>query len=417
MSDSTFLATFRSYLMKRTDAPKDFHLHAGLCALSVALGNRVWCDGPSRDVFPNLHCVILAPSGMGKSVPLDMANLILQKAQLGDTVLPSSFSREAILKRLAKQPVGIFILQEFAAFMALLNRDYNHGAMEDLTDVYDGSDIVRELTSETLKVSHPAVTLLGASSPDWFAQAFSAKNLRGGYLARFLFCPSRDATDPIGDPGPRDEGTEAGLAMHLMEIAQLHGKMDMSACHSLISDYATKRRLEARQADPDIAGMRSRAPVMAKKVAMLFHVSREASMTVSLKDMEAAIKFVDHTHDMAERYLMDEVARDRKDSERLRILEIVRGQGGRCEWSYALKRSKQDAVDFKRNADTLCESGQLEVQSAPRGERGKWLALPAARYENSPIHGNSRELVNSRNGYHGELAGILGNPGESEPAF
>jgi hypothetical protein len=43
------------------------------------------------------------------------------------------------------------------------------------------------------------VTILGASSPDWFAQAFKGTALRGGWLlARFLFCPSREAGRPIG---------------------------------------------------------------------------------------------------------------------------------------------------------------------------------------------------------------------------
>jgi Protein of unknown function (DUF3987) len=397
----TYLQTFTRYLKTRTDAPEDFHLHAGLCSLAVALGNRVWCDGYARDIYPNLHCVILASSGMGKSVPLDMAGIVLGKAGLGDHVLPSSFSREAIIGQLATRPVGIFILQEFAAFMALLARDYNHGAVEDLTDLYDGSDLVRKLTKETVAVRSPAVTLLGASSPEWFAQAFSGKNLRGGYLARFLFCPSGAAGDPIGDPGPRDEGTEAALALYLRDAAELTGKMDFRACRDRFNSFAAERRLRAREADPDIAGMRSRAPLMARKVAMLFHVSRELDLHVTDHDMEQAIKFVQATHDQAEKYLLEDVPRDKKDAERMRILEIVRARGGLCSWSTALKNSHMDTRDFRSAVETLTDSGQLDQD---KSGRTRVLTVAKIRRDFAKVRESSQELTDYENGRLAALA-------------
>jgi hypothetical protein len=387
----TYLSTFREYLQTRTDAPKDFHTHAGLCTLAVALGNHVWFDGPAGNIYPNLHSVILAPSGMGKSVPLAMASIVLRKAGLGEAILPGSFSREAILSQLSAHPVGIFVLQEFAAFMTLLARDYNHGAREDLTTLYDGDDLQRKLTQNSFKIERPALTLLGASSPEWFAQAFKGADLRGGYLARFLFCPSVNAGEPIGYPGPRDDAIEAVLSGHLQTIGSLTGVMDMRDCRDVYDTYAKAARLRARTADPDIAGMRSRAPTMAAKVAMLFHVSREASLRVSEGDMRSAIKFVEYTQDRAEDYLTEEVANDKQDGDRRRILEIVRGQNNRCSWSYALKRSKQDAAYFARNVDTLRESDQLIIEAGGAGERGRFLSIPQF-----PV--NSRELGNRTNG-------------------
>src|SRR5262249_22707391 len=78
----SFLDDFVGYLQTRTDAPSDFHVHAGMVALSTAVGNRVWTHGWTRPVYPNLWAVVIAPSGYGKSAPLDMAERVLRKAQI-----------------------------------------------------------------------------------------------------------------------------------------------------------------------------------------------------------------------------------------------------------------------------------------------------------------------------------------------
>lgn len=388
----TYLSDFRDYMKTRTDAPEAFHMHAGLCTLAVAMGVRCWVDGPSREIFPNLNCVVLAPSGMGKSVPLDMSASILRKAGMGDCILPASFSQEAILQRLSQRPIGFWVIQEFAAFQALLGRDYNSGAEQTLTELYDvPEEFTRSLKSETYRLQYPCVTILGASSPDWFAQAFKGSALRGGWLARFLFCPSRDAGKPIGDPGPRDQNVEGRLAGHLNKLRNLSGRFDISEARAIYNDFSARCRLAARES-ADFGGMRSRGPTMALKIAMLFHVSREpTSNKLSSEDMSNAIKFVERTHVMAEKYLTDEVAHDRKDADRMRILEIVRGAGGRVSWSAALKGSHQDARDFETAVRTLVDSDRLSIE---RDGRAKVLALP--EFPNS--HGNFRESGNFRNG-------------------
>lgn len=378
-------------------------MHAGLCTLAVAMGVRSWCDGPAREIFPNLNCVILAPSGMGKSVPLDMATNIIRKAGFGESLLPASFSQEAVLQRLSQQPIGFWVIQEFAAFQALLGRDYNSGAEQTLTELYDVPDeFMRMLKSESYKLKYPCVTILGASSPDWFAQAFKGNSLRGGWLARFLFCPSRAAGTPIGDPGPRDERTESDLAGHLNKIRNLSGRFDTSAVRTLYNDFASKCRLAARESN-EFGGMRSRGPIMALKVAMLFHVSRDPSTArLSVEDMENAIKFIERTHVAAERYLTDEVAHDRKDGDRMRIIEIIRGAGGRCPWSVVLKNSHMDTRDLESAVKTLMDSDRIDKVKEGRG----WV-LVLREFANSVA--KIRESANFQNGANGaaKVAGLV----------
>lgn len=398
----TYLTDFRVYLQKRTDAPSVFHMHAGLCSLAVAMGTACWMDGASREVFPNLNCVVLAPSGMGKSVPLDMAINVVRKAGLGDRLLPSSFSQEGVLKQLSSHPVGLWVIQEFAAFQALLSRDYNSGAEQTLTELYDVPDVfVRQLrkSDDSFTLKHPCVTILGASSPDWFAQAFRGTALRGGWLARFLFAPSREAGEPIGDPGPREDGVEAALAGHLNAVQELHGRFDMRACRSQYDAFAKKCRLAARESS-DFGGMRSRGPIMAQKVAMLFHVSRDpTSMVLTEADMDQAIRFIERTHTAAEFYLTNEVAHNREDESRLRLLDIVRGQGGRCSRTVALKNSHLTSRQFDEAAGTLVDSERL-VRS--KDGRTEMWATP----EFASSQANRGEAANSANGTNGTHGGV-----------
>jgi hypothetical protein len=332
---------------------------------------------------------------MGKSVPLDMASNLLRKAGLAESILPSSFSQEALLDSLSKEPVGFFLIQEFAAFQALLGRDYNRGAEQTLTELFDVPDTYERKTigvaSRSFTLKRPCVTILGASSPDWFAQAFKGQSLRGGWLARFLFCPSREAGAPIGDPGPRDFAIEASLAEHLRQARQLNGRFDMGAVRTLYNEFAQKCRMAARDS-LDFGGMRSRGPVMAQKVAMLFHVSRDpTSLRLTQADMTQAIAFVERTHQLAEHYLTEEVAHDKKDGDRIRIIDIVKAQGGRVQWSTALKNSHMDARDFEQAVKTLCEADRLMVE---KDGRARILTLP----EFASSHANRNEFAKRPNG-------------------
>lgn len=374
-----FVGDFTAYLKTRTDCPPAFHAHAALTALAVTLGNRVWCDGWGRPIYPNLWSVVIAPSGYGKSVPLDMGQSVLQQAGLGYAVLPDSFSQEALYDALKAQPTGIFYLQEFASFMGTLRRDYNSAAEQWLTALFDVPEVDKRLTKGggTVELRRPCISILGASSPDWFAESFRGSSLRGGFLARFLFCPSREPGEYVGHPGPRDQGIEAGLAGHLQAAAELEGKADFSQVWRAFNDWDRCARERLRKdCPPEFSGMRSRAGLLVLKVAMLLHTSADPqSLTITPRDLDHAIRFVERAQGQAEAYLTDEVAHDRDDADRLRLMDIVRRHEGKVQWGPALKASHMSADKFKRAVDTLVQADRLQVQPIP-GSKSAWIVEP-----------------------------------------
>jgi len=367
-----FLGGFVTYLKRRTDCPADFHIHAAMAALAAALGNRVWCDGWARAIYPNLWIVILAPSGFGKSVPLDMSEALVRMAGLGPNILPDSFSQEALYTVLSKTPSAIFYLQEFSAFLGALQKDYNQGLVPWLTKIFDVPDVdTRVLMREVVVLKKPCLTMLGASSPDWFAETYRASLLRGGFLARILFCPSVAAGDYVGHPGPRDAGVEAGLADHLRRVAQLAGRADLSSIWAPFNawDRAARGRLR-EDCPPEFTGMRSRAGLLVLKAAMLFHASSDpTNLRVTVRDLDNAINYIERCQDLAETYLSQEVASDRHELNRLRLLEIVRRSGGRIPWSKALMNSHLSARDFGEAVLTLEQSERLVVERGTGKQR------------------------------------------------
>lgn len=387
----SFLRDFTDYMKTRTDAPPDFAMHSGMAALSVALGNRVCCDGWTREIYPNIWIVLIAPSGYGKSAAPDMTVTLLRKAGLEEHLLPDSFSMEALLETLKAHPIGLFEVQEFAAFTGMLNRDYMSGTTQLLTKLYDcPPEERRVLKTGEIVIKNPCISILGASSPSWFAEAFKAKDLQGGFYARFLFCPSFESGTYVGFPPPRDDAAETGLSWHLRELSRLHGKYDFAAVRPFLNDWDKKSRQRAREdCPPEFAGMRSRAGSLVLKAAMLFRASSDpTSLVIAKRDVENAIQYVEQAQVAAEEFLSEEVAHSIDEADRIKIVDNLKRAGGRQQWATALKQSRLTAFKFKNAVQTLQESDRLwrGKGHTERGDAADFLLLGKKPSSNGHSH-------------------------------
>jgi len=396
---STFVTDFKAYAQTRTDAPVEFHVHAAMAALSYALGNNVWMPDRSDLLYPNIWTVIIGRSGAGKSVPLNLTKRLLTKAGIFNGKLSSSFSWQGTVQSLADadhKTRSMWIENEFSSFMGQIHADYNSGFMQMLTDLFDVPEQwSRKLSKSSWKSSNtsdddtgdksftlnrPAITILGASTPDWLSDCFKSNALRGGFLARFLFCPSDNYGEYVGHPGDFAHDIEEGLAYHLKQVAALKGCFDVSQVQAQHDewDQLQRAKLKRGEVNPDFAGMRSRGGMMAWKAAMIMHVSRDPfTLTLTKNDMDRAIRYVQHTHDLAEEYLTDKVATDKQEAQRLKILEVLRGMGGRGKWNEVLKHSRIHGPQFKQALDTLLDSELVYTEDPPRGTGGRgYICLP-----------------------------------------
>jgi len=377
----TFIGDFYKYMKTRTDAPPDFFIQGAIAALAYVMGTNVTClDGWSRPIYPNMWIAIIARSGMGKSTPLDMSKSLVERASLGEGIFPEQFSQEALFSHMSAHSTGILYIQEFSAFMGAIHREYNAGTEQFLTKIYDVPDVEQRITMKKdeglINIYKPCITILAASSPDWFAESFKGSSLRGGFLARFMFCPNNEPGEYVGLPGPRDESTEIGLADHLREVSRMSGRMDFSQVRQKFTEWDRVNRQKLREEySPDFGGMRSRAGLMVLKASMIFHASADpSSMTITDKDLDQAIRYVERTHAMAEAYLSEEVAGDRYEGQRIKLLEIIRSHNGHVTWTEALRESRMSTREFRSAVETLRESGRVIVE--PGIGRQRYLRLP-----------------------------------------
>lgn len=376
-SNWNFVRVFREYVASRTDAPADYHIHAALATLSVALGTRVWIEGRGKDLYPNLWIVNIGRSGIGKSVPLDISQRVLELAGLGHHKLDDSFSHEALYDIFKSQPVRIAYIQEFASFMGMLNREYNQGLRDWLTDIHDTPAVFRRtLRGQSIELVRPFLTILGATAPGWFADQFKMAALNMGFLARFIYCPSSDRGEYVAHPGPFRRDIETALAGHLRQLTLLEGRADYSGVAELYNAWDRQNREELLRTPDELAGLRARDGTKVLKAALLFHVARKADLAVEEEDLANAVTYVERSDEQAARFLTEEVAHDKDDADRLAILRIVALAGGAVPWSKALKDSHMSSERLARATKTLVETEQLVIGSVS-GSRGKWLQHPS----------------------------------------
>lgn len=383
----TFVGDFVSYCRSRTEAPRDFHVGGALATVALALGNRVSCDGRGRDVYPNVWIVNIGPSGIGKSIPQDVSRRVLERAGLGGHLLSESFSQEALYDELKEQPVRMFNIQEFSAFLAGLQREYNQGAVAWLTEMFDVPDVFRRklranaVRKDTglIELEKPCITILAATAPEWFAETFRQANLRSGFYVRILYCPREEREDYVPDPGPVDEAREVALADHLRRLGDLSGKARFGRVMRSFDAWEEQQRRGLSSVHPDFAGMRSRAGLMVKKMAMLFHASENPTdLEITEADLKRAIAYVQRTHDEAERFLSERVAHSRDDAQRLRVLEIVERAGGEVDRSKVLRDGHMSARDYEQAVKTLEMAGRIQREMR-RGDGARraseWLMV------------------------------------------
>ena len=131
------LADYLAYASPMTAAPQQYHLFTGLVLLSALLGNRVSIPFGPQALMPNLYVVLIGRSTFSrKTTSIAIAQRVLRHFE-GTQVLPSEFSPEAFLEKLANAPAGLLVYPEFSRALAAFRRDYMAGMVERLTELYD----------------------------------------------------------------------------------------------------------------------------------------------------------------------------------------------------------------------------------------------------------------------------------------
>lgn len=391
LPDEGWLHDYLSAVTPLTDAPVEFHLAAGLSAAAATLGNVRWAESWDQRVYPHLWTVLVAPSSFWrKSTSINSAERLLRDSA-PSTLLPSDFSREKFLRILSEKPAGMLTLKEFGGFLAALGRDYMGGMKENLTELYDGPDVfVRSLQSGEITVRQPAITILAATTLDWLESRITDGDLRGGFLARFLFVTAKQKATPKALTAAMHPVTRLGLQRGLNELFERPGgKVELQQPAAEMLDawiFGWEDEVGRTNHRSDLSGFAVRLQSYALKFAMIYRASNtvgqddRSDLVLDEQCVRQAIAYCRVLWANVAGLIDDEIATTREAKELRRLVSII---GAGVTRSDALKLSKMRARDFDDYLRALVDSGQVTSDKRRASEVGidrlrdttvQWLA-------------------------------------------
>ena len=138
----------------------------------------------------------------------------LEEAESRRRKLPDKSSWEACLDRIEKSGGGIWLLSEFGAWLSGLERSYNQGFKQTITELYDVPDTYEESTRThgTRILTKPFISISGVSTIEFLSGLLSKEDSSTGFLARFLLFrpPAKNAVpDALPETTKNEEDLES----------------------------------------------------------------------------------------------------------------------------------------------------------------------------------------------------------------
>ncbi len=184
-----------------TDAQSGAKLTAWLPCLAANIGNRVYMVNNSARVFPHIWGIIIGPSSISrKTTVLKLARQTLEPHEeavsaletdeyLKQTLVLTDVTMSKLLCLLSENPNRVFLQMEISAWLRQMNRHWNVGMKQALTDLFDGADRTVSNMERTERIIRPAFSIAAASTEGWFYQELKdVADQQSGFLQRFLFC-------------------------------------------------------------------------------------------------------------------------------------------------------------------------------------------------------------------------------------
>lgn len=370
---NSYLESYVRFGMELTDAPAEFHLAVGLSTLAAVAGNKIYTNAWGTNIFPNLWIVILAPSGFYRKSTAISIGLKALRGSCQDAVLPDDFTREKLVECLMKQPYGIIPVYEFGELLARLGRDYNAGLKEFLTAIFDGNPYKRATKRETIEIDDPALSILAASTIDWICDRITDGDMRGGFLARYLFWPSVNKNGWKGISDAADMRMLDHLQDCLGKFAEVSGQIQLSP--SYIEEYNTwvyghEQEVNEKRLPPEIMGFYTRLSTYVLKLSMLYQLAIDGQTHMSLAALQYAINLAEHLKSHLVRLVSEEMTttKDAKDLKRVR--EVIERNPGITK-TCLLRNCHLTSQHLDPLLTTLLESNQVIVQRIETGKKPK----------------------------------------------
>jgi len=188
-----------------TDSSEGAKLTAFLPVVAACIGNRIAINNAGTRHFCNIWAIIIGPSGISrKSTVINQALKCLElhrkslaelspKEKIEQSIELNKPTQARLLNLLSINPNRLIVQTEIGAWMAEMQKSYNHGMKAELTDMFDGNDKTVAKVGIDEYISKPAFSIIGGSTEEWLMRELNdVIDQRGGFIQRHIINFYRD---------------------------------------------------------------------------------------------------------------------------------------------------------------------------------------------------------------------------------
>ncbi len=365
MQTNDFFAQYIQFASETTDCPEMFHWFISYVVASAVIGKNVSFPFGDNLLFPNLWLILIAPSSeYRKSTALGIGLSMLRKISLR-LVLPSRFTEEAFMNDLVLNPQGLIPFYEFKSLLDLVRKDYNSGLKSLLTELYDVPDfLVRKTMAGEKIVERPCVSIMAATTMEWFLTSCKEDDFGSGFLPRFLFVPVRSKSRDLPIPPPANQIKKQKLIDELIQIQKIKGRISLT-CEAEKEHNAWYVNFKHRDKIPQFMGIYSRLQIYLIKLAMIHSIVVFGSVSITEASIKEAIGLIEWLLTEFEGLAISEFTFSKFEKQKKKILGLI--QGGTNERAVLVRNSNMSAKEFNEVILTLIEGGRVKEQKDGRG--------------------------------------------------
>ncbi len=352
-----YIQSYCRWASRYTDTPEVFHKYAAMWAVGCAAHKLFFRLGTQR-IFPNLWCLLLAPSSkFHKTTSIRISETIL-RAALPYFILPVEFSQEKLIELLAAKPQGTFVMSEMPAFLGFLQREYLSGTKELLTDLYDSPPIYeRKLKSAEYRIERPFVAMMSAGTINWLVHKLREEDIMGGFFSRFFLVPVFEKEKSIALPPSPSPGEVNPFIQRLAAISTLSGEVSMDAGAREMYEIFYQGQ-EKRDRPPLFDAALERLNVTVLKFAII-EAAAQMKTAVERSEISSAIGAAEwialNMLKIYERDLMFSPF----EKKRKKVLDSLRS--GRKTRSDLLRITRMPTMEFDRVIQSLLEADMITI--------------------------------------------------------
>jgi hypothetical protein len=207
--------------------------------------------------------------------------------------------------------------------------------------------------------------MLSASTVEWFLEAVKEGDLKGGFLARFLFVPVRRKRKSLPFPPLADVKKRNELLLTLKKIKSIHGEVTFTEeAKEFYSHWYQdlERNLEQNSTDLLVPSY-VRLQAYALKLAVLEEIAESGTLEVRPEAMGRALRIVNWLGEKLRELAEEEFAFTPFEQNRKKVLQLIRSTPSGITRSELLSRARNlRAKDLDDVIKTLKEANLIKEE-------------------------------------------------------